>query len=72
MLVETSYSMRTNIAIDDHLMQEALRLSGLNTKKAVVDQALKLYVQMLHQQALRQLRGKLTWDGDLEASRTNL
>ncbi|RMG63979.1 MAG: type II toxin-antitoxin system VapB family antitoxin [Bacteroidetes bacterium] len=64
--------MRTNIVIDDQLLQEALQMSGLNTKKAVVDQALKLYVQMLHQQALRQLRGKLRWEGDLEASRTNL
>ncbi len=63
--------MRTNISISPELMQQALDMSGLSTKKAVVEEALKLYVQMLHQQALLELRGKLKWDGDLEASRTN-
>jgi Arc/MetJ family transcription regulator len=64
--------MRTNISISPELMQQALEMSGLSTKKAVVEEALKLYVQMLHQQTLLGLRGKLRWDGDLEASRTNL
>lgn len=64
--------MRTNIAINPDLMQQALEMSGLPTKKAVVDEALKLYVQLLHQKALLELRGKLKWEGDLEAARTNL
>lgn len=61
--------MRTNIVIDDKLMDQAINLSGLETKKAVVEQALKLYIQLLQQAALRELRGKLRWEGDLDQMR---
>lgn len=61
--------MRTNIVIDDQLMDQAITLSGLETKKAVVEQALKLYIQLLQQAALRELRGKLRWEGDLNQMR---
>jgi len=61
--------MRTNIVIDDVLMQQALKLSGLDTKKAVVEEALKLFIQICQQTALRELRGKLKWEGDLEQMR---
>ena len=64
--------MRTNIIIDQKLMERAMTLSGLPTKRAVVDEALKLYVQMLHQKALHQLRGQLSWEGYLEVSKTNV
>jgi Arc/MetJ family transcription regulator len=61
--------MRTNIVIDDQLMDQAISLSGLETKKAVVEQALKLYIQLLQQAAIRELRGKLHWEGSLEQMR---
>jgi Arc/MetJ family transcription regulator len=61
--------MQISIVIDDQLMDQAIRLSGLETKKAVVEQALKLYVQLLQQAALRELRGKLHWEGDLDQMR---
>jgi Arc/MetJ family transcription regulator len=61
--------MQTNIVIDDQLMDQAINLSGLETKKAVVEQALKLYIQLLQQAALRELRGKLRWEGDLDQMR---
>ena len=61
--------MRTNIVIDDQLMDQAINLSGLKTKKAVVEQALKLYIQLLQQAALRELRGKLRWEGNLDQMR---
>lgn len=61
--------MRTNIVIDEGLMKEAMALSKLNTKKAVVETALKLLVQMKKQGRLKNLRGKLKWDGDLDAMR---
>ena len=61
--------MRTNIVIDDQLMDQAITLSGLETKKAVVEQALKLYIQLLQQDALRELRGKLRWEGNLDQMR---
>ena len=61
--------MRTNIVIDDNLMHEAMRLSNIKTKKAVVETGLKLLVQIKKQEKLRTLRGKLKWDGDLEKMR---
>lgn len=62
--------MRTNIAIDDKLMNAALKTSGLLTKKDVVEEALKLLVQVKKQSRLKKLRGKLKWEGDLEEMRT--
>ena len=61
--------MRTNIVIDDQLMTDALKASGLRTKKEVVEQGLKLLVRRNEQQAIRELRGKITWEGDLDAMR---
>jgi Arc/MetJ family transcription regulator len=61
--------MRTNIDIDDRLMRQALRASGRTTKRAVVDEALKLLVQTRSQAGIRKLRGRIRWEGDLEASR---
>ena len=62
--------MRTNIVIDDQLMAEALKASGLQTKKEVVEQGLKLLVRLGQQQELRKLRGKVAWEGDLERMRS--
>lgn len=61
--------MRTNIVINDNLMQEAMALSGLTTKRAVVDEALKLFVQMQRQAEIRKLRGKIEWVGNLDEMR---
>ncbi len=63
--------MRTNIVIDDKLMKKALKISGLRTKKAVVEEALKLLINIKNQKALSKLRGKLTWEGDLNRMRTD-
>ena len=63
--------MRTNIVIDDKLMADAIELSGLDTKKAVVEEALKLFIQLKRQNEIRKLRGKLQWEGNLEEMRTN-
>jgi len=60
--------MRTNIVIDDELMENALQLSELRTKKDVVEQALKLLVQIKQQEKLREVRGKLRWSGDQTAA----
>lgn len=64
--------MRTNIVIDDKLMQEAQNLTGLKTKKEIVNYALELLVRMQKQQAIREFRGKLNWDGDLESMRRDI
>jgi Arc/MetJ family transcription regulator len=61
--------MRTNIEIDDQLMQQAMRSTGARTKKAVVEAALRLLVKTHAQGGIRQLRGKVQWHGDLDQSR---
>lgn len=61
--------MRTNIVIDNQLMETALKISGLKTKKAVVDAALKVFVKLEQQKQIKQWRGKLKWEGDLEQMR---
>ena len=61
--------MRTNIDINDRLMQEAMRTSGKRTKRAVVEAGLQLLIQTHAQKGIRKLRGKIQWDGDLDESR---
>jgi len=61
--------MRTNIEIDDHLMRQAMRSSGARTKRATVEEALRLLIQTRGQASIRRLRGKVAWEGDLENSR---
>lgn len=61
--------MRTNIVIDDSLMERALFLSGLQTKREAVEAGLRLLVRMKEQECIRSARGKLPWDGDLDAMR---
>ena len=63
--------MRTNIVIDDKLMNDALRATGLKTKREAVELGLRTLVQLRKQESLRQFRGKLDWKGDLDAMRTD-
>lgn len=63
--------MRTNVVIDDDLMEEALKVSRLKTKKDAVEEGLKLLVQRKKQENIKDLRGKLQWKGDLEDMRTD-
>ncbi len=62
--------MRTNIIIDDELMNRALKLTGLKTKKAVVEEGLKTLIAIKKQTKLKSLRGKLKWEGDIDKMRT--
>jgi Arc/MetJ family transcription regulator len=61
--------MRTNIVIDDKLMSEALSLSGAPSKRRVVEDCLRLMIQLKRQERVRAARGKLRWRGNLEAMR---
>ena len=61
--------MRTNIEIDDDLMAEALKASGLKTKKATVEEGLRLLVRTRTQGQLQRLRGKLRWEGSIDEMR---
>ena len=61
--------MRTNIDIDDDLMDEAMKVSGLRTKRETVEAGLRLLVQLKRQRRIRAYRGKLRWEGDLDRMR---
>lgn len=61
--------MRTNIDIDDRLMEEAMKCSGSRTKRAAVEEGLRLLIQTRAQASIRKLRGKVKWEGDLQRSR---
>lgn len=63
-------AMRTNIEIDDHLLSEAMKASGKTTKKETVHEALELLVRIRRdQKKIRDLYGKIEWEGDLDAMR---
>lgn len=63
--------MRTNIVIDDKLMNLALKTTGLRTKKEVVEEGLKVLIQIKNQSKLKSLRGQLKWEGDIEKMRVD-
>ena len=61
--------MRTNIEIDDKLMNDTLKLTGLKTKREAVELGLKTLLRLRKQEQIKRLRGKLDWQGDLNAMR---
>ena len=63
--------MRTNIVIDDRLMRDTLRATGLKTKREAVEEALRVLLRIHRQGEIRRLRGKLDWRGDLDAMRSD-
>ena len=63
------FTMRTNIVIDDELMNQVLKLTGLKTKREAVEQALKTLLRLKKQEQIRDYRGKLHWEGDLNEMR---
>jgi Arc/MetJ family transcription regulator len=63
--------MRTNIVIDDKLMRETLRLTGLKTKREAVELGLRTIVRLRKQEEIRRFRGKLNWQGDLDGMRSD-
>ena len=64
-------SMRTNIVIEDRLMRDTLRATGLKTKREAVEQGLRTLLRLSRQAEIRRLRGKLHWEGDLESMRSD-
>ena len=61
--------MRTNIVIDDELMEDAIRATGLKTKRAVVEAGLRKLVQLDEQAKILDYFGKLHWEGNLDEMR---
>jgi Arc/MetJ family transcription regulator len=67
----SAWVLRTNIVIDDQLMQETLRATGLKTKREAVEEGLRLLLRLTKQAGIRGFRGKLNWQGDLNAMRSD-
>lgn len=63
--------MRTNIVIDDELMNDAIRLTGVKTKREAVELALKSLIKLKNQENLKKFRGKLKWEGNLDQLRSD-
>ena len=61
--------MRTNIEIDDTLMHKAMKATGHTTKRGVVEEGLRVLVKLKQQETIRELRGKVRWEGDLNEMR---
>jgi Arc/MetJ family transcription regulator len=57
--------MRTNIVLDEELVEKARQLTGIKTKKDLIHEALRLMIRLGQQGQVRGLRGKLNWEGDL-------
>jgi Arc/MetJ family transcription regulator len=60
---------RTNVELDEELIEQARQLTGLQTKKDIVNEALALLVRLKRQEGIKKLRGKLHWEGDLDQVR---
>lgn len=63
--------MRTNIVIDDELMSQVMKLTGLRTKREAVELGLRALLKLKKQEGIRNYRGKLQWDGNLNELRTD-
>ncbi len=63
--------MRTNIVIDDSLMHDALKATGLKTKKEAVELGLKILIKLNQQESIKAFRGKLKWEDNLVEMRLN-
>jgi len=64
--------MRTNIVIDDQIMQQAQAIGGYKTKKETVEEGLKLIIRLKKQEEIKKFRGKLIWDGNLDKMRSDI
>jgi Arc/MetJ family transcription regulator len=60
---------RTNIVLDTDLLKRAKKLTGIETTKGVVHEALETLILLREQEQLRELRGTLHWEGDLDTLR---
>lgn len=62
--------MRTNIEINDKLMNDVLKATGIKTKKEVVELGLKTLIRLKKQENIKNFRGELEWTGDLDEMRS--
>ena len=60
---------RTNVVLDDELVEECQKLTGIRTRRALIDYALHELLRHRRQRRLLELRGSVEWEGDLDAWR---
>ncbi len=60
---------RTNIVIDEKLIRDGLRTTGIKTRRALVDYALRDLLRRQSQKRILELKGKIHWEGDLSSMR---
>jgi len=65
------HNMRTNIVIDDMLMRDVLKVTGLKTKREAVEMGLRTLLRLQGQEGVRKFRGKLPWEGNLDEMRND-
>ncbi|WP_422135840.1 MULTISPECIES: type II toxin-antitoxin system VapB family antitoxin [unclassified Endozoicomonas] len=63
--------MRIHTVIDETLMHDALEITGLKTKREAIEKGLRLLIKLSRQELIRQYRGKLNWEGDLDCLRVD-
>jgi Arc/MetJ family transcription regulator len=63
--------MRTNIVIDDDLMNRVMKVTGIRTKREAVEMGLKTLLKLKEQESIKRYRGKLDWEGDLDDMRSD-
>ena len=62
-------TVRTNVVLDKGLLEEAKELTSIRTTRGVLEEALRTLIQIVHQEALLELRGTIEWEGDLDEMR---
>ena len=62
---------RTNIVLDEKLVGKGMRLTGIETQKALIDYALRELVRRKEQKSILKLKGKISWEGDLDELRAS-
>lgn len=67
---KTEMSMKTTVEADEELLKQAQALTGISLQQELVDLALKTLIQVQRRRQMLQLRGKVQWEGDLEAMRS--
>jgi Arc/MetJ family transcription regulator len=66
MCKERCIKMRTNVVIDDELMEEALKISKVKTKKELIHRALEEFIRNRKRLDLKEIRGKIKFDDEYD------
>ena len=61
---------RTNVVLDEDLISKCLKITGIKTRRALIDHALRELLRHKRQKRILELKGKIDWEGDLESWRS--